>query len=237
MNKHFLTGITFLTLMMRCLFANEVLINTIDGEMMILEINPSETMGEIQNKIAMLTHGRHSQATFALNQENETLKEYCLQTVRHQGQYLGYPRNYFAEVDPSEKNDIRLIFNHLANKNWIGLAFVKEELESAGDRIDHLHPLRFLMTVFADEELKVLVRNVRAKGWIWNHFISGLKECLATESSIGNMKAEYILHFAESLKISPSLIAGAIASEMWDEFVDLLITHIPRKGDFDHFDS
>ncbi len=110
-------------------------------------------------------------------------------------------------------------------------------LEAAGNRIDHIHPLRFLMTVFADDKLKVDIRNIRSKGLVWDHFVGGLKECLSTETSIGNVTMDQVLHFAKTLNLSPSLIADAVFSQMWDDFVDLLIMHIPRSGDYDRYDG
>jgi hypothetical protein len=217
--------------------ANEILVNTQDGEMFVVDIDPSESLQDLQDKIATLTQGRESHALMSLSGAND-LREFCLkQGARGQGQYLGYSRNYFVDVTPSEKADIRFIVSSLANKSLISIAFMKGDIEAAGDRIDHLHPLRFLMTIFSDEELKVLIRNIRVRGWIWSHFLGGLKESLATETSIGNMRVDYVLHFSEQLKISPNLISDSIFSQMWDDFVDLLIAHIPRAGDHDRYDG
>jgi len=66
----------------------------------------------------------------------------------------------------------------------ISIAIAKGDLVAAGDRIDHVHPLRFLEAVFTDEELKVGIRNIRGKGWVWNHFVGGLKDSLSTEFNI-----------------------------------------------------
>jgi hypothetical protein len=239
MNKALFVGVAILSLLVNKIHAHEILVNTSDGEVMTLDVNPSETIQELQDKIAMLADGRKSPITMSLTfDEKGDFENLCLHMARQQGQYLGYPRNYFAEVLPEEKKDIRFIISFLAKEdNYINIMIARGRLEAAGDRIDHLHPLRFLMTVFSDEELKALIRNVRSKGLVWNPFVGGLKASLATETSIGNMKPEYIQHFSEKLNISPNLISDSIYSEMWDEFVDLLIAHIPRKGDYDRYDS
>jgi hypothetical protein len=154
-----------------------------------------------------------------------------------QGRYLGHPREYYKDLDDEERSAIRYIVTMLANEKLIWIGIAKSDLETAGTRIEHLHPLRFLMTIFTDEELKVGIRNIRGRGWIWNHFAGGLKESLATETHLNNMHPEMIAHFAGIVKIDQKIIYPAIVNQRWDEFIDLLITHIPRKGDHNRFDT
>jgi hypothetical protein len=215
--------------------AQEVLVNTQEGETFIFEIDPSESLGALQDKIAAFSDGNAALLIEYPNKGRSPLINF--KAARNPGGYLGYPRNYLAEVTTEEKNYIRFIVTTLANKSLITIALAKGDLEEAGDRIDHIHPLRFLMTVFTDEELKVGIRNIRGKGWVWGHFLGGLKECLATETQIGNMKKEYITNFSQIVKINSTLIQPVISQQKWDDFVDLLITHIPREGEHDRYDS
>lgn len=153
------------------------------------------------------------------------------------GEYLGHPRNPEAPLTATEKNDIRFIITTLANKNLISIAKHRSELEAAGDRIDHLHPLVFLTTAFTDEELKVGVRKIRGRGWIWSDFVGGLTKCLATESSCNNLKQEQIASFARKVGIKPELLYPAYDERRWEAFLDELITHVPRTGDPGRIDS
>ncbi len=154
--------------------------------------------------------------------------------ARRQGGYLGYPRNYHAPLAPNEIADIRYIVTFLANKSIISIFNNQSSLESAGDRIDHIHPLRFLEAVFGDDELKVGVRNIRNKSLVWKDFIGGVKESLTTESSIGNVNDQQLLDFCTRLKISYHNVSPLVMQKRWDEFVDALIK-IPRTGDYDRF--
>jgi hypothetical protein len=214
--------------------ASEILVNTLDGEMFVFEIDPKTTVQELQDHIAVLSQNRHP---FLIEiPADENFLGFSAEASRNQGGYLGYPRAYYKDITSEEKNDIRFIVNSLANKSLISLAVYKSDLEAAGDRIDHIHPLRFLMTIFSDEELKVGVRNIRGRGWIWNHFISGLKESLSTETNIDNMKTDFIEHFSQTLKINSSTLVPLIWRQDWDHFIDTLITSIPRTGDHDRYD-
>jgi hypothetical protein len=216
-------------------YTQEILVNTQEGDIFVLDIDSSESFGMLEEKITALSEGKKNHWLIEYSKEGQfkTLEMHA----RNQGGYLGYPRNYLTDVTPEEKNDIRFIVTTLANKSLIAIALSKPELEQAGDRIDHIHPLRFLMTVFTDEELKVGIRNIRGKGWVWNHFLGGLREALSTETQIGNMKEDYIQNFSKIVSINPILIQPAILHQKWDDFVDLLITNIPRKGDHDRYEN
>jgi len=140
-------------------------------------------------------------------------------------------RDYNQPVTKKEKQDLSYIINSLSQDSLISLAKSKSSLKKTGDRIDHLHPLRFLITVFTSEELKAGVHGIRDRGWVWDEFLSGLTGSLSTESSKNNMKNEYILDFAQRVKIDPNLILPSIQQGQWKNFIHILIDSIPRQND------
>ena len=235
-NSSLIRWIYVLPLFFGTLNGHEILVNTQDGETFVLDVDPEASLRDLQDKIAALSNGKSSNLLIEIASTGK-VKGYGLNMARSQGGYLGYPRNYLAEVTAEEKNDIRYIVTSLANKSLIAIALGKGDLEAAGDRIDHIHPLRFLMTVFTDEELKAGMRNIRGKGWIWNHFVSGLKESLVTETHIGNMKVEYVRDFAQIVRVDANIIIPSVLQQSWEDFLDLLITHIPRTGNCDRYDT
>lgn len=216
--------------------ADEIVINTSSGEVFVMDIDPTVSVAELQQKIAQLSGGDEEPFFVGFSEETD-VRHWCQKSAHTPGGYMGYPRNYTSDLTHEEKSDIRLIVTSLANKSLISIAVWKGDLEAAGDRIEHIHPLRFLMTVFSDEELKVGIRNIRARGWVWGHFISGIKEALATEMGIGNLKDEFVYHFAQTIKVDPKIILPAIHAQQWEAFIDLLIAHIPRVGDHDRYDN
>lgn len=216
--------------------AQELMINTQDGDLVVLDVDPSESLEALETHVTALLGGKKTKLWITIPADDVKIGK-TFQLASSHGDPLGYPRVYDLEVNPQEKADIRFIITTLANKSLLSIALIKGELESAGERISHVHPLRFLMTIFQDEELKVGIRNIRSKGWAWNHFVGGLKHSLAAEMHRNNMKDEYLLSFAQMLKIEMNLILPAIVEQRWDEFIDLLITHIPRQGDHNRYDT
>lgn len=145
-------------------------------------------------------------------------------------------RDFSIPVSKSEKKEIAYIVKTLANDNLISLGFSKSSLEKAGDRIEHIHPYRFLITVFTDEELKAGVHAIRHRGgWTWEGFIDGLTGSLKDEAAKGNL-LKYTSEFAQKVNIDPSLIHPSLEKGKWVEFVNVLIDKIPREFDPNRYD-
>lgn len=151
--------------------------------------------------------------------------------------FPGY-RIYEFPVSPSEKEDIRYILKSMAQKSLAALWSARGQLEEAGERIDHVHPLRFLECVFQDEELKTYIHNIKKRGsWIWSEFVKGFKASLQEEADLGNMRQEYIDDFLASISLEPSLVAEQIRAAKWEEFIKTLIANVPRNGDTGRYDQ
>lgn len=140
-------------------------------------------------------------------------------------------RDYSREVSEKEKKNISYIITTLGNKPLTRVWKEKSELKKVGDRINAIHPLRFLMCVFTDENLKVAMHNLKGRDWVWNEFKKGLYHSLDEETAAQNMHLEYIQHFSDTLLIQSSLILPAIQQGKWDDFIYLLLKYVPREGD------
>ncbi len=145
-------------------------------------------------------------------------------------------RDYDEPVAKQEKKDITYIVTTLGNESLISIGTAKSSLKKAGDRIDHLHPLRFLMTVFTDERLKAGIHAIRDRGgWIWSGFIDGLVGSLNEEGGRKNL-LQFVPDFASKVKIDPELILPALQQGKWSDFVNILIDKIPRETDPNRYD-
>jgi len=150
--------------------------------------------------------------------------------------HQGY-RKYYTTLTKSEKKDIKFILKTLAKKSLIQLLKYKSQLEYAGDRIDQVHPLVFLSFIFSDEELKAYIHAIKKRGgWVWAEFMEGLKESLKDESDIQNVTDKMLQHFSAQVGINVGIIQEPIRNYQWEEFVRLLIVHIPRDDGSDRYD-
>ncbi len=227
-------ALLMMTMISSVAFAQIVTLTT-DHEEFLFNVHPEETISEIIEQASPFL-GDDDLIILEISRKRNAFKFWDHQ-ARNQGQYLGYPRNYEAGISREEKGYIHYIITTLANKTLVTIAKSRTELENAGDRIDHVHPLHFLRTVFTDEELKVGIRNIRGKGWVWHSFTAGLKDTLSTELDIGNIKEEYVIDFAQAVELNPNIIRPFIQARNWDGLIDALINEIPRKNnDRDRYD-
>lgn len=58
------------------------------------------------------------------------------------------PRKFYEKVTDKEKKDIETIVNSTGSKSLPELLKLKSSLAKTGDRVNHIHPLRFFMVVF-----------------------------------------------------------------------------------------
>lgn len=133
-------------------------------------------------------------------------------------------RIYDEPVTKEEKKDISFIITYLADKSLISLLRHKSSLEDAGSRIDHVHPLRFLMCVFTDEELKDGIKSIYKRGgWVWSDFIGGLKNSLKDEFQRNNLRDDQISHFAATISMDNKEMVNLAHKNKWTDFVIHLI--------------
>lgn len=143
-------------------------------------------------------------------------------------------RNYYATLSSNERNDIKYIVNTLGMASLTKLARDKSSLKKAGSRINHIHPLKFLATVFSDDEMKTSMHAMQNRGWVWGDFFDGIKSSLDEEMNRGNL-LQFTYDFANLVGIDPNLIYKSISNSDWKQFINTLIEKIPRNSDVDRY--
>lgn len=140
-------------------------------------------------------------------------------------------RDYQASVSKDEKKDVAYVIKTLGFESLLSIGQKRSSLKKAGDRIDHLHPFRFLMTVFNDEELKAGIHAIKDRGgWVWSGFVDGIVGSLSDEAKNQNL-LQFSSDFAQKVKIDPALISPYLQQGLWGDFLNVLLNHIPRQID------
>ena len=207
------------------LIAEQILVRTPRGDNLTIEINPQTSFAEVM-EIARgaVSHFNMEQGDFSTFFIDFMMEEPGVKAIESS------KRNYLQKVSPKEKEDIRYILKTLATNSWLQLLNAQSSLKKAGDRIDHIHPLRFLMCIFTDEELKASVHSIRDRNKIWHEFFDGLANSLEEESKRNNLRNEHIRDFASIINIDHSLIAPSIQEQQWQKTIDQLLLYLPRTG-------
>lgn len=220
--------LSYLCLILTCfsLEGKELVVRTPEGDSFILHVQPHDNCDEILTLLE--THLGESDYFIDFK---KTTKVSNYKAVKQTT-----PRNYALAVTSKEKEDIAFIVNTLGMSSLLSVAKNKSALKKAGDRIDGIHPLRFLMCVFTDEKMKVSMDAMQKRNWIWDEFVGGLFNSLNQESSRDNMKPEFIADFANTVGIAIDLVNPPITKKQWAVLIKTLIQNIPRKTDSGRYD-
>lgn len=217
-----------------------VKIETSSGENIEIGIDANDRFLDVLNEI----HSYFQNEALAKEEQNEALTFGAENSSRHPQWNLVVShaglaarakkedwRNYHVSVSKEEKQEIRYIITTLATYSLFGVGKERSSLNKAGDRIDHLHPFRFLMTIFTDEELKAGAASIRDRGGlVGGGFFDGITGSLKKEASQNNL-LQFTADFAKKVKIDEDLISPSLEKGKWKEFVNILIDKIPREID------
>lgn len=132
----------------------------------------------------------------------------------------GEKRDYFAKLTPQEAQDIQYIVNTLGNTSQVGLLFKKSSLEQAGDRIGHVHPLRFFGYVMSNPSLKASFAKIH--GMAWRNFENGMAGSLQKAYQRSNLNKEIIDDFAKTSHLDPNRVEMFVKGKQWKELVEFV---------------
>ncbi|MFI0434538.1 MAG: hypothetical protein ACH350_02265 [Parachlamydiaceae bacterium] len=140
-------------------------------------------------------------------------------------------RDYFAPLKKEEKDDVSFIVSKLAWDSPMDIWGHQSDLENAGERIHHLHPLNFLYIVFSSDKLTAAISAIKERKIpkLKSGFFNGLIDSLRDEANSNNL-LQYVDHFSKRLEINKNKITPFLEKKMYSEFVDCLITLKPRKN-------
>ena len=207
------------TLFSFALSAQELVMNLPTDEKVVMQIGPDDSFLSVMETIKEQIDSQEFLVDLFFSDTIHVSKSKPKKTV---------VRNYFAPLAAAEREDIRYILRTLANNSLIKIAGYKSSLNKAGDRVNHVHPFRFLECIFADDELKVCARNIQGKTWVWSGFLDGVITSFNEEIKVNNVRPEFLADFAAIVKVDVNHLLPAYHSHNWEHMVNVLIAHVPK---------
>lgn len=218
------------------IFAEHVVVEHPAGETYSLQVDQEDRFLDVIHSIYSFS-GDRSLGLEENNNDQNLLTFKIRQVSRFENlskKIRALPRNYAADLAPSEAADIGYIVKTLANSSLPKIKSAESSLKKAGDRIDHIHPFHFLTCVFTSEELKVCLRNLQGRTWVWKDFLNGITETLSQEDAKGNL-LPFVNDFSEKIKVDANVIVPILQAGRWERFVNTLIEIVPRGGGADRY--
>lgn len=169
-------------------------------------------------------------------QSVELKMEVTNRTVMIRAQQIG--RDYFRKVTSEEKKDIEYIITHMAYDDLKALWDIRTKMKQAGERIDHLHPLKFLETICTSEKtiagVKGIYDRILLGQWVWEEFVDGCCNTLKEEHAKNNI-LPYLSDFAKKIKVDLKYLSPLAEKGKWSDFVKTIVQKVPRTMDADRY--
>jgi hypothetical protein len=121
-----------------------------------------------------------------------------------------------------DRMNIYEIISTMAEKGKLGLLFQQNHLREIGAQINHVHPLKFLATIFKDPHLKSCMYYIWDDYFKRNGFLDGLGPSLTREAEKGKLEL-YLKDFAMDINISGETLKAYIDVRDWENMVLFLI--------------
>jgi hypothetical protein len=144
-------------------------------------------------------------------------------------------RKYHAKLTSSETEDVRYIMKTLGMGSILKIAKERSSLKKRGKNIEPIHPLRFLIVIFTDEQLKAGMHGLYGRTWVWDEFWAGLHDSFETESGRNNLN-QFVDDFAAKIGLRPNLIKPLIYDKQWNQLIKMLIDKLPRNTNAKRYD-
>jgi hypothetical protein len=158
--------------------------------------------------------------------EDDTLAENRTR-MRSRQSHRTEPRDYWAEITEEEKKEISYIITTLSTTSFIALALKEDSLKEAGDKVEHVHPLKFLRYIFMDPQLKQAVKKIQ--GTVWKRFSRDTARSLKQEAKLDNIKEPYLKDYSDSIGVDQKILQPSIQNKDWVEFINMSRDHLPAN--------
>ncbi|HSX26946.1 MAG TPA: hypothetical protein VLE89_08085 [Chlamydiales bacterium] len=135
------------------------------------------------------------------------------------GGEIGYKDLICTEQD---KANIYEIITTLSENGKLSLLFKQDHLKQLGTQINHVHPLKFLSTIFSNPRLRYCMYDIFDDYFKRNGFMDGLGPSLQKESEKGKLDP-LLSDFAKEVNVAPELLRPHFQARDWENLVRKLM--------------
>jgi hypothetical protein len=121
-----------------------------------------------------------------------------------------------------DRANIYDIISTIAKNNKLTLLLKQGYLNSLGAQISHVHPLKFLSTIFTNPELAEGMQDVFEDYFKRSHFMGGLQPHLDREAAKDKLEI-FLPDFAAETQISLEKLRVCVREHNWEGIVRLLL--------------
>ncbi len=121
-----------------------------------------------------------------------------------------------------DKSNIYEIITTMSDNGKLSLLLKQGHLKQLGAQINHVHPLKFMSTIFSNPRLKMCMPEIFDDYFKRNGFMDGLGPSLERESEKGKL-IQFLNDFASEVNVNPESIRGFFLARDWENLVRFLM--------------
>lgn len=121
-----------------------------------------------------------------------------------------------------DRSNIYELISTMAELNKMQLLFKRSHLKNIGAQIDHVHPLKFLGTIYSNEYLKSVMPNIYDDSFKWGELLDGVGSALTRESIKGKLD-QYLEHFAQEVGSTTEDLQPYFQERNWEHMMIFLM--------------
>ena len=226
--------------------AYEIIVESPAGESYAVSVHPKDSFLDVVENINQCLYAAateeaynddfysHSEGPYDFRMDFKVTNAGLLMKAQSVKKPRTEARNYSLPLTMQEQTDINFIVTTLGNSSLPKIKSNESSLKKAGDRIINVHPLQLLALVFTTEELKVAIRNMQGRSWVWKEFVDGITTSFDEENAVNNV-TPFVSDFARRIKADVNVINSLVQGKKWKELVNVLINTVPRQGSTDRY--
>ncbi len=131
----------------------------------------------------------------------------------------------YSELAYSKEDqaDIKELLETLSTQDMFGLLKRRSSLNELGDRIEHVHPLKFLEIIVTDNHLKSCLQEVDSSFFKRSAFLRGLSKSFGKKAKLGEIDP-YIPDFSLAVHRPTKSIEPFFRDKNWKGLVKYLLS-------------
>jgi hypothetical protein len=133
-----------------------------------------------------------------------------------------YQLFYQLRLLDKDKKRIDKLIKELADSSYWSLLRRKKEFDKLKEKIEPIHPLRFIGYIYSKDSLKKRMPRIQNESLKWNRFVSSFGDRMSKEASHGNL-LPYLPGFCQLLGVNPRDVEHFIQKRDWKKLLDFLM--------------
>ncbi len=138
--------------------------------------------------------------------------KHCNQTEDSIAAYYALP------LTEHEKGIIHWVIHTIAKRTKAVLLFKESSVRKESDKIEHVHPFRFLSYIIGEGNLRGDLKKIHNDHFKWNGFLKNISQRLNKQADRGNL-LPYVDGFAHSLNANPDKIRHMVEKRNWHDLI------------------